>query len=240
MTETNIENGVLDVFIDLETLDTKPGAIIISVGAAATIRHSYKVFSLFERNVTEKDQQAYGATYSESTLAWWRKQSNEVWIQTRIHPLPMNMVLHNLAKWMNECRERAAEQGCTSVQVWGNGATMDISLLEWHFNHNPKSITSLVKAPWEFWDIRDVRTLVEVDAMTGGKEFKKRTTFYGMQHRSLHDAMHEMCYCARIMSMIAGRREDWHYLEASVGPLACSMNPIGDIKKRDERLERTK
>ena len=75
--------------------------------------------------------------------------------------------------------ESLENKGC-KVFVWGNGSSFDIAILEYWYNKLGLCI------PWNFWNVRDLRTIVEVAGID-----KRSIPFEGEQHNALDDAKHE-------------------------------------------------
>lgn len=66
---------------------------------------------------------------------------------------------------------------------WGNGSTFDITILEAWFN------AVGVRCPWKFWNVRDVRTAVDLLGINP-KEFTRDGTY----HNALDDCLHQIKY----------------------------------------------
>ena len=69
------------------------------------------------------------------------------------------------------------------VKVWGNGSVFDISILDKWFDMLG------MNAPWKFWNVRDVRTVVDIMNINP-KEF----SFDGIKHNAIDDAIHQVKY----------------------------------------------
>jgi hypothetical protein len=131
--------------IDLETLDTKPSATVLSLGAikfdpySDAEPHSELYFKI---DIDEQDQ--LGRSTSDSTIAWWGKQDPAV-MEEAFDPagrLSVEEALKQLTKW------------CVGVDtIWGQGYGFDTTILEDMYRNIGKPI------PWNFWQQRDSRTL---------------------------------------------------------------------------------
>lgn len=154
------------VSIDLETLDTRSSAAILSIGAARFCPVSGEIISTFYERISHADK--YG-TSSASTIAWWKKQDPEVIREAFGGRTPAEEAANRFAIWLNE-----------DDKVWGNGASFDVGIMEtWVGQFN-------VPLPYKFWNIRDMRTLVDV------AEIDPRTfPFEGDRHNALADAIHQ-------------------------------------------------
>ena len=131
--------------IDLETLDTIPSATVLSLGAV-----KFDPFSSNEPNselyfkLGIDEQDALGRTTSDSTIEWWSNQNQKA-KEEAFNPdgrITISNTLKQISKWM------------VGVDIlWGQGYGFDMTILE----HMYKSIG--VPVPWNFWIVRDSRTL---------------------------------------------------------------------------------
>lgn len=131
--------------IDLETIDTCPGATVLSVGGVKfNPKDDSEPHSELYFKVCIDDQDRLGRSVSDDTLEWWSKQDpkimNEAFDQTGA--ISVDDALKKLSKF--------------SVGVdtfWGQGYGFDYTIMEDMFRNGGKHI------PWNFWQIRDSRTL---------------------------------------------------------------------------------
>lgn len=107
--------------IDLETLGTRPGSALLSLGAVGMTPRGlsgefYAVFDVAE-------QAALGMTSHPDTIAWWESQSPEARTVLSAPQEPVRDVLRKFNTWL---RELGTEK---DVRIWGNGADFDNPLL---------------------------------------------------------------------------------------------------------------
>jgi len=131
--------------IDLETLDVKPGATILSLGAI-----KFNPFSDVEPHselyykIDIDEQDKMGRTTSDSTIEWWGKQDAAAQ-EEAFDPngrLSITEALRQLTKWS------------VGIDVlWGQGYGFDMTMLEDMY----RSVGTPI--PWNFWQVRDSRTL---------------------------------------------------------------------------------
>jgi len=134
--------------IDLETIDVKPQATVLSLGAVKFDPHtSADPHSELYLKISIDDQDRLGRTASDSTLEWWGKQDpaimEEAFDQT--DAVSVEQALAEISKF--------------SVGVdtfWGQGYGFDYTMLEDMFRNAGRPI------PWNFWQILDSRTLFRV------------------------------------------------------------------------------
>lgn len=132
------------VMVDLETLDTRPTAAIISIGAV--VFHGAGKGSEFYTAVDQNSAIAAGLTASPKTLEWWAGQSAAArTVFTDPNRLELRHALIRFAEFLpRDCR------------LWGNGAAFDNAILA-------NAYAALgIDPPWKFWNDRCYRTLVAI------------------------------------------------------------------------------
>lgn len=163
------------VMIDIETLDTQPTAIVLSLGAC---RFDYNVEELklsredvFYTTFNVDEQAQAGRTASWSTIKWWFKQSKEAFqaVSGDDSP-PFREALNDFAGWLQ--REPA-------TAIWGNGSDFDNVILANLYR------TAGMEPPWNFWDNRCFRTFKNVhDVLNSRKPAEPK-----VKHHALQDAI---------------------------------------------------
>tara|TARA_R110000803_G_scaffold158426_1_gene222702 strand:+ start:698 stop:1216 length:519 start_codon:yes stop_codon:yes gene_type:complete len=156
------------VMIDLETLDTKPSSVVLSIGAVEFNPETGEVFKEtgYEMFPDIQEQLDAGRTISASTLLWWMGQGDEA----------RGAITKARRKSVKECLEhfRWWCQKGSRCKAWGNGSVFDITMMEDLMDHT--------QIPWKFWDIRDTRTLWDIHPYDKNK--KGETA-----HTALEDAI---------------------------------------------------
>lgn len=168
----------MDIMLDIETLSTRPWSVILTLGAVK--------FSPWESDVDQEkglyirpdvnEQLAMDRHVQDETVNWWATQPEEV-------------------------REEAlGEDGRTSVNdmidqlnrflvgadnIWCQGPAFDIVILEDLYRQVGRP------TPWQFWQIRDSRTLFSVH---GDPREKGR--------HGAHNALIDCYYQARAVQQI--------------------------------------
>jgi hypothetical protein len=137
------------IMIDLETLGTRPGAVIL---AAAFVRFSDEANCTLNLSITE--QQALGLEIDPETAAWWNDQESRhpgAWAAATTNPQSLAAALPYFAQWV-------AWAGPDPL-FWCHGATFDCPLLGEVYRR------AGIACPWggrEFWRVRDTRTLYDL------------------------------------------------------------------------------
>lgn len=139
----------MDVMLDLETLSTRPEAVVLTIGAVKFDPYSGYIDlenGLYER-VSVDDQTALGRHVQEETLEWWGKQDPEVMEEALGEDNRVGV--EDMANQLNKFLV-----GVESI--WCQGPAFDIVILENLYRQLVKPV------PWQFWQIRDSRTLFGV------------------------------------------------------------------------------
>ena len=65
-----------DIMIDLETLDTRPDCVVLSIGAVRFDPRGIGVVEKLELKPTVEDQtELYNRSINDATIAWWASQN---------------------------------------------------------------------------------------------------------------------------------------------------------------------
>jgi len=183
------------LMLDIETLDTKPSAVILSVAAVFFDPRTGKLGAEFCHSVNSEQQQP-GRSISLDTVAWWARQSDNVRKQAFSGGSSLKRVLTDLSRFI---QINSSEQ----VKVWGNGKEFDCSILEHAFEQ------LALPCPWRFWDTQDVRTMITLAELHGFNP-KKDRVFEGTPHLPLDDAKHQARYVADVVSSLYYRGSHSH------------------------------
>lgn len=167
----------IDISIDLETLSNKFNSPILSIGAVRFDRVTGKTGRTFYVEIDPDDAIRHGIV-SASTLAWWIKQDAKA---RRVFEPSDKKV--SLRAGLQALGDFVRAQGAGS-KPWGNGSSFDITILE----HAYEVAGQGLEPQWKFWDMRDMRTIIDVAEMGG---FKKLHLTTGVAHNALDDAMHQ-------------------------------------------------
>jgi hypothetical protein len=140
---------MIDAMIDLETLSTRPNAVILSVGAVKFNPHSdyIDMDEGLDLRLDVDQQISMGRDLQEETIQWWEKQNKDV--QEMVFDINDRISINNFIKKLNKFLV-----GVDSI--WAQGPAFDIVILE-NLYRQLESPT-----PWQFWQIRDSRTLFAV------------------------------------------------------------------------------
>src|SRR3990167_10729452 len=84
------------LMLDIETLGTRPGAVVMS---AALVRFSDEASCSV--NLSVPDQQALGLEVDPQTHTWWGTQQPEAWAACTKDPQKLSNGLDYLARWIS-------------------------------------------------------------------------------------------------------------------------------------------
>ncbi len=134
--------------IDLETLDVRPTATVLTLGGV-----KFNPFSRSEPydelyfKISVDDQHRYGRTSNDDTIAWWSRQD----------PAIMEEAFdQDSAITVEEACARVARWAVGVDTFWGQGYGFDFTMLESLFYNVKRPL------PWQFWQVLDSRTLFKI------------------------------------------------------------------------------
>lgn len=187
----------VNVMVDLETMGKKHNAPIVAIGAVVFDPATGSIGESFYKVVYLESSVNWGAVIDPSTVIWWLKQSSEA--RSAIvndDAIPLQDALLQFREFVSD----NVAGGSKKAQVWGNGASFDNSILRSSYDCIAEDY------PWEYWNDRDVRTMVELGQAIS---FDPKTTipFEGSRHNALADAIHQARYVSAIWQrIIAGNQ----------------------------------
>ncbi|GBL02954.1 3'-5' exonuclease [Glaciecola sp. KUL10] len=175
-----------DVMIDIETLGSGNDACIVSIAAVVFNPNTSELSANFYNAIDPVDAQQYG-TIDAGTVQWWLKQSNEARAElNNKKAIPLKDALVNLQDFL------ALYSDYRTRLIWGNGATFDPIILENAFKQTK------ITCPWKFFNVRDVRTIVDLGRRCFGIDPKKTIKAEGNAHNALDDARHQALYVSDV------------------------------------------
>ncbi|ULJ91272.1 exonuclease [Klebsiella pneumoniae] len=185
------------IMVDLETMGKKHNAPIVAIGAVVFDPATGSIGESFYKVVCLESSVNWGAVIDPSTVIWWLKQSSEA--RSAIvndDAIPLQDALLQFREFVSD----NVAGGSKKAQVWSNGASFDNSILRSSYDCIAEDY------PWEYWNDRDVRTMVELGQAIS---FDPKTTipFEGSRHNALADAIHQAHYVSAIWQrIIAGNQ----------------------------------
>ena len=175
----------INVMVDLETLGTRPGCKVMSIGAVVFSPEGVSDTQRFNA-IISRHAQPPSLHEDVATLMWWSQQSKEA--KDRLfgdnvaaHAMPY--VLADFSLWLKNLGGE--------VLVWGNGADFDNPILSTAYN------ACHIAQPWGSWNGRCYRTLKNLRP-----EIKLVRS--GLHHDALDDAISQATHAVNILNAISG------------------------------------
>ena len=173
---------MINLMIDLETLGTEDDAVILSIGACYFCIETGKIGDTFHKAISIQSCINGKRSIEASTLLWWMNQGDDA-----KKVFNASKKADGLKIVMNQFNDFIKP----NTQPWGNGISFDLVKLKTAFK------LCKIKTPWDFWNERDVRTIVEMGLLLGF-DHKKQLDFNGVKHDALDDAIHQAGYVSAI------------------------------------------
>ncbi|KGA40735.1 ATPase [Pectobacterium odoriferum] len=173
-----------NLMIDLEAMGSNPQAPIVAIGAVFFEPATGELGSEFYSPVSLESAMHGGGIPDAKTIIWWTEQSEEA--RAAINKgFALIVVLHELKKFV------VTNSDPKYLRVWGNGAGFDNVILR------ESCKRECFGDIWQFFNDRDVRTIVELGRAIGFDP-KKDIPFGGERHHALADAIHQAKYVSAI------------------------------------------
>lgn len=153
------------VMVDLETLGTRPGDTILSIGAVKFDQDT-GLGETFYLTINPESSREAGMRAQKSTVEWWDKQSPEAKAAAFKGEFSLEAALLKLTMWMPPLEE---------ARVWGNGANFDNAMLAAAYR------IKKLDMPWHYWNDRCYRTISSMF-------MKTKVERVGTGHHALDDA----------------------------------------------------
>lgn len=176
--------------LDAETLSTEHNAALLSIGAVIRDFNTGAQVDTFYANIIPQTSIDAGLHVSESTKAWWAKQGAAAQDILSVNQRPLRQVLIDFASWLNK---HGVEYAI------GNGPRADNQWLE-------SACKALgMQSPIKYWGDLDMRTLTFI-----GTHILRlphwHSTFKGVKHNALHDAINEADFCNNVIQQLINRK----------------------------------
>ena len=169
----------MHLILDLETLDTKPSAIVLSIGAV--LFNQFGIQSEFYADLNFETQLSQKRTMSQSTLNWWMNQTTG-----RKFNFPTSPYQEQLTQFLTWLNPRVNID--KDFKAWGNGSGFDLTIIE------SLLVNAGLEIPWHYFQIRDLRTFREYVA--DGERIERDTE---QTHNALVDARNQAEYVIKHM-----------------------------------------
>ena len=170
------------LMLDIETMGIDSFSSIMSIAAVEFNIETGNIGRTFEVNIDLQDSINSGLIINSSTIEWWVTQNKETF-----------KLLLKDKKFLHEALILFSEF-CSKKEyyIWGNSARFDCGILNDAYN------IKKLKTPWQYYNERDVRTLVSF-----APNIKKECIFKGIKHKAIDDCKHQINYCSQIWRKIS-------------------------------------
>lgn len=174
---------MINVMIDLETLGTRAGCSVLSIGAAEFGPEGVGA-DFYSGAIRRSTCLAAGLVEDSATLEWWRSRDGGVLFLAETSgpvAVPLGAALVRFANWLPN------DDFC----VWGNGADFDLPILAEAYARCG------LEVPWKPYSGRCYRTLKYLRP-----DVKLVRT--GSHHNAIDDAVSQAEHAARLMNELGG------------------------------------
>jgi len=166
----------IQVMLDLETLGTGPGAVIVAIGAVKFNPANMELGEEFYQVIDMVDAQRAGLTIDAGTVKWWLERNEPARGGICQGGTELITALTQFRNWLLP----------DEAEVWGNGASFDNPILVAAY----RAIHE--EAPWKLWNDRCYRTMKAL-----APQVKMART--GTHHNALDDARSQAVHLMDIL-----------------------------------------
>ena len=168
-----------EMMLDIETLGTNVGCVVLSIGAVAFEKGAMVPLDDMHVVLDQTLQKMMGLKENPSTVEWWKSQSPEAWQSATENPVKVQDALAQLGRFYAKHKPRV---------TWTQGNNFDPPILEHLYG------VLKLPPPWKFWAVRDTRTFYDVHDFDVRKVDRANT-----YHNARDDCLHQIA-CMRAAS----------------------------------------
>lgn len=172
------------LMLDLESLDTKPSAVIVSIGAVLFSAKGVAKESFYQPVDIQSCLDA-GLTINGSTIAWWMNQSDEARKVFTDKSVPLKTALQRLKNYVYK--------NCNTYDIMlvANPPRFDASILQNAYQAIGQD------SWWKYWDERCYRTWKKIDGVP-------KIERSGTHHLAVDDAISQAKHAIEINKHLGG------------------------------------
>lgn len=179
-----------NIMCDLETLGTRPGSSILSIGAVEFDPQTGTIDDEFYVVIDLDSCRMNGLREEPDTRDWWDRQSGEARValmqaetgQGKMLDVALNM----FAEWL-------LGEDDLPFLIWGNGAAFDVPILEAAYVRVGQSI------PWDFRHVCCYRTLRRLAVLPASEVPADEA----VAHHALNDARWQAKYAIKALALVS-------------------------------------
>lgn len=168
--------------IDIETLGSKPGSVIVAIAAVRFDLDTGNVKKSYVSHVDPDSCVKKGLKIEVDTLKWWAEKDN--FLDIISGTTPIYEALRGLRNYLEE-----------DDIIWANAPTFDLKIIEAAYKAHCHAV------PWNYYNERCVRTLSSLNP-----EIRKNTEFIGDRHDPLDDCYHQIKYCCSTWKSLTNKQ----------------------------------
>ena len=140
----------MDCMLDLETLSTRPNAVILVIAAIKFNRNNKEEKidrEYFYTRIKIDSCLEVGCIIEDETVEWWNKQDEKIRYESLENPdrITLKEALEKFSEWYGNC-----------TYIWGNGSSFDCTILNESFKR------CKIQTPWKYYNERDLRTIMDI------------------------------------------------------------------------------
>lgn len=136
-----------DLMIDIETLGTAPGSVILSIGAIEFDAETGDMGNEFYVSIDPQNCVENGMTMDVSTIKWWMDQSEEARREAFSGTETIRKALYDFSDFV---------KNAGALRVWAKPPSFDHVLMEAAYR------ILKIDIPWHYKTPRDCRTLFDL------------------------------------------------------------------------------
>lgn len=163
--------GKPHVMIDIETLSQHQNAVILSIGACK-FTFENGITDKFYINVDPRSCKEYGLHIQQSTVDWWKQQSEEARNALKEDQRPLPEALAKLNDFVGRDKNQF---------LWANGSVFDFGILTSAY----QACKMDTEKNWRYWQELDARTIYTFAGVRNDKIRKEESG----HHNALADAI---------------------------------------------------
>lgn len=188
-----------NVMLDIETLDTAPTAVVVSIGAVYWNNIEGDGFKTFYRELGDyHDQVSLGRTVSENTIKWWQQQDPAA--MRVMFPNPHHAERVSTYQALTDFVSWGKAHWITDPAVWGNSSAFDNVIMGNLYEDYG------INRPWGFRQDRCYRTM---------------NALFPVDHNPTdviaHNALHDARYQAEKLTKIFAAIQTEHAFKQAAG-----------------------
>ena len=176
------------LMLDLETLGTTPGCVVLSIGAVEFDLDGIK--SEFHAHIDVDSSTALGLKVDARTVMWWLDQSKEAQnALLQADTFPIHDVLDAFSDTFD----------WKDLKVWANGASFDFPILEAVYKAAHRNV------PWKHYNQMDFRTMKN---LVPSRSYELLRVRPDTAHDALDDARAQALTLVNILNWINGEHNE--------------------------------